>query len=127
MLNKIIDSSFNNLDHKKVIEQTAIIEFKIKKGYIDTFHIWSIYKKEESEYLKNIFTPLIGRYFHGYLKFEYLLLPLRIVGPITGGNEILSDDYNFINTLVEDFKHITKSKITISQGILLDTDIKSIR
>lgn len=119
-LSKIIDSSFRSKQDTSIFEQTAIVQFNLKFGIVDTFYIWSTYEKYESKILNPCLAPVIGKYFEGYKKFKYVLVPIRLVDNRRNDGKKFSDDFDFIVNFIDSYKHSFNTTFTIAQGLLLD-------
>ncbi len=120
-LYKIIDASFTNRTDTSIIEQTAIVQFGLTEGMVDTFYIWSTYDKQISNWMVPFFKPAIGKCFQGYKRFKYVIVPIRIVDyRIHNEGDEVSDDHNFIFEFIGAFKHSISERVTITQGILLE-------
>jgi hypothetical protein len=119
---KTIENSFATSinDSSKVFEQTAIIQLEIKNGKIDTFTIWSPNINENSKWLTQFFSPLIKKYYEGFLPYKFVLIPVRVYDTRNDDRiPIIGED--FIFSFVSAFKHQARGNIVITPGIVLST------
>ena len=119
-LYKIIDSSFRHRADTSIVEQTALVEFKLTDGKVDTFNIWTIYDHEITNWLVPFLKPAIGRYFPGYKPFKHVVVPVRAWNFNLPERDPVPADQDFIFRLMGLYKHTFHGEITFAQGIILE-------
>jgi hypothetical protein len=118
-LYKIIDSAFVNRKDTVITEQAALVEFKLTKGKIDSFSIWSNREKTISNRLIPFISAAVNRSFKGYEQFNYVVMPLRVVDSRRQDKRELPGN-EFIFHFLGAFKNQINNGIAIMQGIYLE-------
>ena len=124
-LYKCIDSSFINRKDTCIVEQSALVQFVLSHGKVDTFLIWSAANKKSSDWLIPILKPVIGNYFEGYSKFKYVVVPINSIDT-RHSNRTINAYEDFVINFVDAFKHFFNQNFTIAQGILLEPQWQSV-